>query len=291
MLVNLVGPFVVNDPFGTEIAFSKGLKALGVRVNEVDPNLPGQRFEFDADFTVVFKTAMRYNDRLLEMKGPVVVYQPDDLHYPHIRQMMLEMKSYSKHALVFQRYGVDECKSLGFETASTLGLTADPYLYRPLRCKKDIDLCFVGSLGDPYAHASRRRMIQVLLSNGFNVQFTSTNDVHVVNEIYNRSKVVLNHAADVGYGFGLGRGYQCRHFEVGFSATCLLSNKLRDQEEFTIGSHFLYGDEKELCEFAKDLVGNPGLTDLYGQMLFEEMMEFHHPVVRAKQLIDILGTL
>lgn len=294
MLVNLVGPFFVNRPFGTEIAFSKGLQAIGVDVNEVDPNLHfhGQGLEVDADYTVVFKTAMSYNRYLLDMKGPVVVYQPDDLHYPHIKEMMRGMQTFAEHALVFQRSGVQECLDIGYKTAQTLMLTADPYLYRPLGLlKKDIDFCFVGSFGDPYAHSSRRKMCETLRLKGHSVVVASTNDVHQVNEIYNRSKVVLNHAADVGLPFGHGRGYQCRHFEAGFARSCLLSNKLYGIENQSISGYLEFEDERSLLDKALTLMNDGLLRYDLANILYEQVMERHHPVVRARELVAILESL
>jgi hypothetical protein len=291
MLVNIVGPFRVNRPFGTEIAFSKGLQAIGVDVHECDPNLPGQNLSGDADYTVVFKTAMSYNRYLLNMKGPVVVYQPDDLHYSHIQEMMKQMRDYAEHALVFQRSGVFECLQMGYKTARTLMLTADPYLYRPLRREKVFDVAFVGSLGDPVAHASRRLMLQTLQQNGVDVKAFSTNDVHMVNEIYNSSKVVLNHAADIGQKFGYGRGYQCRHFEAGFSRSCLLSNFLTNEEDDRVSGFALFDSQEDLVETVRELLSDERERFLHQESLYEDCMQRHHPVVRAAQLMEILVTL
>jgi hypothetical protein len=107
MNLNLIGPFCVNNPFGTEIAFAKGLKRMGHGVNTVDPNVESQfeAIDRDADATVVFKSCVGHEDRLLTgLRGPVVIYQPDDARFPHIKKMMLDMRRWSDLFLSFDSY-------------------------------------------------------------------------------------------------------------------------------------------------------------------------------------------
>ena len=48
--INIVGAFIRNKPFGTEIAFGKGFDRLGKHlINTIDTSYPGQVWDYDAD--------------------------------------------------------------------------------------------------------------------------------------------------------------------------------------------------------------------------------------------------
>jgi hypothetical protein len=54
MRINVVGAFIRNAPFGTELAFKRGFDRLGGHsVTYIDPSYPDQRWDYDADATVV----------------------------------------------------------------------------------------------------------------------------------------------------------------------------------------------------------------------------------------------
>lgn len=292
MKINVIGPFTVNAPFATEIAFSKGLRANGHQVVEYDPNVDSvDVLERDADFTLVFKTALDHNDILLEMPN-VVLYQPDDVRFPHIQQMLVQMRRYSEHLLVFRKIGTipEQLHWLDFKTIHTLPVTSDPDIYYPVECEKDIDFCFIGSLGSYSAHWQRHEMIDVLKAEGHNVIWGSTQDVSVIRQMYNRAKVVLNHASDESLPFGQGYGYQCRHFEAGMTRSCLLSNR-ELEEDILIRSFVRFIDKADLISLAKELMDSEATRKMMANLLYDEVMEKHHPVVRAKELTDILESL
>lgn len=232
MKLNLIGPFIVNAPYGTEIAFAKGLKQLGHAVNEIDPNIDTdlRGVHNDADATLVFKTCCGAEKYLRSLKHPVIVYQPDDARFTHIRESIIEMRQYADLFLSFDDYGAKFAKSVGYRAAETLLLTADPELYSPSPepIERDIDISFIGNWGDEAAHQSRRKMMQVIhqasKKHGWTNHWEMTKDIPHIVDIYRRSKVVVNHATDVGQAFGYGFGLQCRHFEVGMTKTALLSN-------------------------------------------------------------------
>lgn len=299
MKLNLVGPFVVNAPFGTEIAFAKGLRQLGFVDGEslfcVDPNVDigMQGLCRHATATIVFKSCVGQESVLASMDVPVIVYQPDDARFPHIRQMMLMMRKYSDLFLSFDQHGADVALSMGYRAAEELLLTADPELYSPspTHIERDIDVSFIGSLGDPVAHASRRRMIHIIdeeaSRRGWKTFFGQTQDIPTVVDVYRRSKVVLNHATDVGQGFGWGYGIQCRHFEVGMTQTSLLTN-------YTFGgdgvvTHFgsCFGHEDTLVERTRQFIESDD-PSVRGRMTLDLIRERHMPIHRAGQIINFV---
>lgn len=298
MKLNLIGPFVVNAPFGTEIAFAKGLKRIGVDVVEIDPNIADCRKpDHLADATIVFKSCVGREAELLQsLKHPIVVYQPDDARFPHIRQMMLNMRRYSDLFLSFDEYGATAAKTMGYRAAETLLLTADDELYcpSPESIERDIDVCFIGSMGDPVAHASRRRMCEIVAAEsakrGWKFVYGQSQDIPKVIDAYRRSKVVINHATDVGQPFGKGYGIQCRHFEVGMTNTPLVSNSLYDKTDLPFAT---YDDELSLLTAVEYFIENrevsPGMVAAeMGPALFDCIRAKHMPEHRAAQLVDFI---
>lgn len=304
MRLNLIGPFICNFPFGTEIAFSKGLRRLGHEVIEVDPNIDRELrgLRNDADATIVFKSCVGGERFLKSLRHPIVVYQPDDARFPHIREMMLMMREYADLFLSFDDYGAKVAGMMGYRASKTLLLTADDELYcpSPVPIERDIDVSFIGSMGDPVAHASRRRMCQIVSDEsrrrGWKFVCTSgvypvgpSKDVGVVDavDIYRRSKVVLNHATDVGQSFGWGYGIQCRHFEVGMTRTALLSNYSYDDEP-TSPLCSLFCDEQTLVERLTAFVEGKRDYESRAAISYDQIMKHHMPEHRAAQLIDFI---
>jgi hypothetical protein len=298
MKLNLIGPFVVNAPFGTEIAFAKGLREAGHEVNEVDPNVTTD-CPNEADVTVVFKSCVGNEDIMLRrLDHPIVVYQPDDARFPHIREMILKMRRYADLFLSFDDHGATVARSLGYRAAETLLLTADPDLYSPSPSpiERDIDVSFIGSIGSPTAHASRLRMINqakiVAQEFGWKTHFEVSQDIPHVVDIYRRSKVVLNHATDVGQPFGTGFGLQCRHFEVGLTKTCLLSNKLLSWDPSIPRPTFCQfaGEDfvDRLVEVVTSKVDGIPYYQSAGENLYNDILQGHMPVDRARQLVDFI---
>lgn len=304
MHLNLIGPFVVNAPFGTEIAFAKGLQRLGHEVIEVDPNVDQEMIGLrnDADATVVFKSCVGAERFLTSLRHPIVVYQPDDARFPHIRQMMLMMRKYAALFLSFDDHGAAVARSMGYRAAETLLLTADDELYRPspTPIERDIDVSFVGSMGDPVAHASRRRMCEIVSDEARRRgwKFVVTSGVYPGGvykdgiaadtvEIYQRSKVVLNHATDVGQAFGWGYGIQCRHFEVGMTRTALLSNYSYDEEP-TVPLCSLFCDEQTLVERLTKFIEGGRDYEARGAISYDQIRKRHMPEHRAAQLVDFI---
>lgn len=293
MKLNLVGPFIVNAPFGTEIAFAKGLRRRGHEVVEVDPNITVDNLDRDADATVVFKSCVGKESVLVGLKHPVVVYQPDDARFHHIREMMLNMRAYSTLFLSFDDHGATVAKSMGYRAAETLLLTADDELYcpSPEPIVRDIDVSFIGSMSDTHAHASRRKMMQIVGNHGtklgWNLWFENSQNIEHVRDIYRRSKVVLNHATDVGQPFGKGYGLQCRHFEVAMTKTPILSNE-------PYGSTFpelnfpCYNDESSLLRLTTVFVETPNAVRVIGDDLYEQVIEKHMPEHRADALVSFI---
>lgn len=294
MRLNLVGPFHVNHPFGTEIAFSKGLKQLGVDVNEWDPNTEHGHVDPGADATLVFKNCCGKESCLDQhLRGPVIVYQPDDARFPHIMGMMLQMRRWSELFLSFDSHSTKIAKSMGYKVAEELLLTADPDLYSPgpEPQERDIDVSFIGSLSDPIAHASRRRMCKIVEAEadrrGWRFFYAECHDIHTVLDVYRRSKVVLNHATDVGQRFGTGFGLQCRHFEVGMTQTCLLSNTRLGLREPELLPFVQFFDEYSLVSQLVHLLEDDAWRQR-GIELYEEINRTHMPVHRARQIIDFI---
>lgn len=299
MKLNLIGPFQVNAPFGTEIAFAKGLKKLGFRdgldLNCVDPNLgPMVMLDSLADATIVFKSCCGREDELSHLQGPVIVYQPDDARFPHIMGMMLMMRKYSELFLSFDRHGATVAKNMGYSVAEELLLTADHELYCPSDepHPRDIDISFIGSLGDPIAHASRRKMCRIVEAEaarrGWKFVYAQCQDIPTVLDVYRRSKVVLNHATDVGQKFGFGFGLQCRHFEVGMTKTCLLSNQRLGIDGPEKMPYVQYFDETSLISQLEYLLEHRDIYSFHANQLYEDIRLNHMPVHRAGQIVNFV---
>ncbi len=298
MIINVVGPFEVNAPFATEIAFAKGLRGIGHTVVEFDPNTDNPDvMDRSADTTIVFKSALTHNDSLRGLRN-VVLFQPDDPRFPHIQGMLDEMRPYTNKLLLFRslRPGApeDHAPFAGRDwRIGSISVTADPELYRPLERPKVIDFCFIGSLSDPRCHWQRHEMIGWLADRGYRVHAEHTRDMARMMELINSSRVVLNHSAEPGeLTFGKGLGYQCRHFEVGFAGGCLLSNRV------LVGSHS--PPVQGFCEFdswadfrekAVWLIENELARAHYARSLAVDVFVNHRPTLRAKELISTLEWL
>lgn len=293
MNINLIGPFVVNAPFGTEIAFSKGLKKNGHTTNEVDPNIDRDLTYLRSDFdvTVVFKSCCGSEKYLKSLKHPVIVYQPDDARFSHIREMIINMKNYSSYFLSFDNFGTEFANVVGYLKSKTLLLTADDELYSPSinDIERDIDISFIGSLSDSTAHKSRREMIDIVNEfanyNNLKTFFGSTQNTRQVVDIYRRSKIVLNHATDVGQDFGYGYGLQCRHFEVGMTKTAILSNTVYDKK-FNL-DFATFNSKQDLIEKI-DYLLSYDVYKYHAENYYKQIMSFHTPEIRAAQLVKFI---
>jgi hypothetical protein len=298
MRINLVGAFIRNAPFGTEIAFKKGLLRLGKHlVNCIDTSQPGQVWDHEADATIVFKWMEDYWGDLSRCKGKKIVYQPDDLRFPHIRNMMNKMRAYCDYAFTFDDDGAQMALSedymiVPYDKAEKLLLTADDEIYRPLPgVKKDIDVCFVGSLTGGANHQSRMRMCEIVSQiPGIKTHFvTDLYNTEEIVRIYNYSKVVLNHATDVGQSFGTGYGYQCRHFETGFTRACVLSNKVIN--DTALQNFVEFESEGLLTSHVEGLLEHSTLREGLARDFYDELMASHRPEHRAQQMVDFIESL
>jgi len=291
---NIVGAFIRNNPFGTEIAFRKGLERIGETVTAVDPGYPNQQFDEAPDVTLVFKwlDPGLYRDKVMSLPGKKIIYQVDDLRFPHIKTMMQEMRQVCDHALTFDEDGARLAKEYGYGSAKRMLLTADNILYRHIPgTQKDIDVSFVGSLSSGPNHAGRVKMLKIVQKLGLKlVVANEIFDIGKICEIYNRSKVVLNHATDVGQPFGHGFGYQCRHFEAGFTKTCILSNVV-DNDDTLKGHMATFGNEDELVTNLRTLL-NPTSINFYPEYfatsLYNELNKNHMPEHRAREMVEFV---
>lgn len=284
---NLVGAFKRNFPFGTEIAFAKGLREAGEWVTTVDPSYPNQQFDSLADVTVVFKWLDDgpYKDALAHLDGVKIIYQVDDLRFPHIQKMMSEMLSLCPYALTFDESGAILARKLGYRHAQKLLLTADPDIYHPINCAKPIDVIFVGSLTNGPNHESRRHMVEIVkkLNKKF-VVMSEIFDISKVCRLYNQSKIILNHATDVGQGFGHGYGYQCRHFEAGMTKSFVLSNRIDTRFELDYVDTF--GSPSELEDKIIRHLNDGRQIKEWAEKLHEEIHAYHLPIHRAREMIS-----
>ena len=133
MKIQMIGAFIRNAPYGTEIAFKKGFDRIGGHeVNVIDPSQPNQKWELNPDATLVFKYIEQpaQMEMLGNVSGHKIVYQPDDLRFPHIKQMMTEMRQHCDNALTFDDDGAELALSYGYKAAQKFLLTADNDLYK-----------------------------------------------------------------------------------------------------------------------------------------------------------------
>lgn len=291
---NIVGAFIRNNPFGTEIAFRKGLERIGEKVTAIDPSFPQQVFDDEPDVTLVFKWVDPgvYREKIKSLPGLKILYQVDDLRFPHIKNMMQEMRQICDHALTFDEDGAQLARQYGYGSAKRLLLTADNVLYRVIPgSPKDIDVSFVGSLSFGENHKSRMRMLEIVKKMGCRlIVANELFDIGKINEIYNRSKIVLNHATDVGQPFGHGFGYQCRHFEAGFAGSCILSNVV-DNETALADCMETFSSEQELVDKIKHLLMHEDKRNVLGNKLHDRLWMAHMPENRAREMVQFVRSI
>lgn len=290
MRINLVGPFFRNSPFGTECAFAKGLSLEGHSVVRHEPgNILSEPLDEDADATVFFKWVPEQTYDFVG-GGVRVIYQPDNLEFHHIEQLMLTALSHDvRHALTFYDSGCFLARRLGFSGVAKLMLTADPDLYFHDGTHKRYAACFIGGMGHGPEHVSRQRMARAArLILGDRFFCATTFDTNVIREVYSQSMVVLHHATDVGQSFGRGFGLQCRHFEASFCDVPVLSNVVEQES-----SDVLYGMDtfSSLDELGEKLFA-------YGAALRDHVppprgirsraLAAHGPRVRARRMVEII---
>lgn len=296
MRCNVVGACIrgkINGvPYSTDLAFIKGLRAIGVAVNEVDPAYPNQTFDYGADFTLVFKFLNKYLDEFTKCKNRII-FQPDDPRYEFIKNDMKTMRTYCDYALAYDFESSEMYRNeLGYLASERMLLTADPDVYKPIpELKKEFDFCFVGNLSHPENHKSRRRMLEILGGAGYNVVYADHFfDIPRIVEMYNRSKCVINHATDIGQPFGMGWGLQCRLFESGMTKTAFMSNVTYDEGD-TLNFYLRFDSEKTLLEQAKLMIEERQgwySYNFYSEKLYNEIYNFHLPEHRAQQLVNFV---
>lgn len=308
MKISLIGSFVRNKPFGTEIAFAKGLRQKGCEVVEWDPFVndePPKNWFINENFDypkaiIVFKDhgkkTYKYLKELKKRKqAKIIEYQPDDIRAPGILNMMKHMRQFCDYAFTFDDRGAEVVKKeCGYIKAQKLLVTADPDLYRPLEnVEKDIDFVFVGNLSNPEMHKSRVKMINLLKKWKFNVVVINTFNVEEINLLYNRARVVLNHATDVGQNFGYGYGYQCRHFEAGFAGSCILTNEVIEDNGCGLKGFLRFSCADSLFEWANALINctDDNFKIKKGNSCFELMKKYHTPEKRAEEIIGFIDSL
>lgn len=290
---NIVGAFKRNAPFGTEIAFQKGLERVGETITILDPSYPDMKLDNNPDVTLIFKWLDEgvYREKIKTLPGLKIVYQVDDLRFSHIKDMMKSMLDICDYALTFDDDGATLALQYGYKKAQKLLLTADNQLYKRMSIKdKDIDVSFVGSLSHGYNHRSRMKMLDIVSKLGIRL-FVANElfDIGKICEVYNRSHIVLNHATDVGQKFGHGYGYQCRHFEAGFTGACVLSNIIDNDN--TIKSIVTFDSELTLINKIKMLLNDVNETKRIGNKLRHELYGSHLPEYRAAELINFVKGL
>jgi len=287
---NIIGAFIRNNPFGTEIAFKKGLERIGETVTTIDPDYPDQKFDESADVNVIFKwlDPGQYRDAFVRLGGKKIVYQPDNLRFFHIKKMMVDMRAICDYAFTFDKDGERLALEYGYKSAKRLLLTADNSLYRHIpKMQKDIDVCFIGSLSYGENHKSRMKMCDIV-SKMKGVKFVVANEMFDINkicEIYNRSKIVLNHATDVGQRFGHGYGYQCRHFEAGLTKSFVLSNTIDNDDAIYFPT---FNSEISLPAEIDGWLHAGFLREQTAQTLWDTLYSAHLPEHRAQEMINFV---
>lgn len=295
MKINIVGAFIRNHPFGSEIAFKKGFDRLGGHtINTIDTSYPDQKFMKDADLTIVFKWMEGdYWQDLKETSGIKIVYQPDDSRFPHIRKMMEEMRKFCDYAFTFDNDGAQIAREIGYKDAKCLLLTADDDLYRNIPgSKKHYDFCFIGSMTGGPSHKSRQQMVSLIAQEFPQSPLCFASDVYNIESIvaaYNTSKIILNHATDVGQRFGTGYGYQCRHFEAGFTNACVLSNVVLNEKK--LYNFVSYNSTQDLLEKAAYLLSDEQSRKAYAANFYMELKTHHRPEHRAQEVLDFVKGL
>lgn len=289
MKLNLIsGGWIRNSPWGTEHAFEKGLLRLNHQVNRV---MKGGSTSFpDADVNVIFKHVETDFDRdeLFHSSLPCIIYQPDDMRFPHIHEEMKSMVDLCVAAVIFEPDGVKTALEMGFPYATRIMLPVDDEIWRPLPVPKVLDACFIANFSNEPCHESRRWARDIINEMGLRSIVMSSFDIPQIVHLYNSSKIVIHHATDVGQGFGFGYGYQSRHFEAGFTGACVLSNAVVN--ELNIPVMYLYNSPETFRDKIHDILRNEYWRQS-GFRLLATMNNFHKSEHRAQELIDFIECL
>jgi hypothetical protein len=290
--INLVGPFYRNAPFGTECAFASGLIQEGHSVVCHEPgNFLSEPLDPAADATVFFKWVPEQTHSFKE-GGLRVIYQPDNLEFEHIRQLMSTARDHGvTHALTFYDTGCALARDMGFVAAEKLMLTADPDVYFHDADHKMYAASFVGGLGHGPEHVSRQRMVRAArLILGDKFLCTTTFDIPTIRHIYSHSRVVLHHATDVGQPFGHGLGLQCRHFEAALCGIPVLSNVVWQERPDVLQGLDTFSSMEELGEklFAYGAAMQTHTIVPSSCDIRRAAIRDHGPRVRASRMVEII---
>jgi len=284
--IHLVGAQESNYPWGVECRIIRALENLGHKIISTDfrknreqlPNLlmkpadlvivcRGDGISPEAIESIPWPTALWY----AELIGSKELTDGD----AEFRRRQLAMNCHAfDYVFLHDGAGIEVCKELGGRNVRCLPTAAvDPSINCKLGLQKEFDITFVGS-----HTAHRKKFIQAIRSH-FNVHTPNLWDMHELNILYNRSKIVLNiHLSALP-------NTETRLCEVIGAGAFLLSEALSMRDFLIDGAHFVsFGhDSVDDClekigfylthAFERESIASEGYRHVTTKHTFEKRLE------------------
>lgn len=306
MRILLIGPLWANAGHGAECGIFDGLKSLGHEVCAWDcrdkkymdrfGNVVGFTGEAESkSFDVILIPGPGLPDPILQstafktLKGPKVLWNSEPLRLPSYYRKVEAQKGIYDHTFTFDESEIFLYRRLGIE-AKWLPQAFNPEWYKPIDTLRGNPqgIAFIGSMGGKWDNrnwiVSRMRDAKLPLGYG------KTYDAVRVNEIYNRSKLVLNlglHCEQSGPPEHLrAYGLQQRIFEsIGAGRVCVTNEIPQGSNDvFSHGHDILFYSGENLEEIVELGLESPHRVRMEERIL--EIRHLHTYEARMKHLLE-----
>ncbi len=261
--VHVVGAQETNYPWGFENKIIPALQSLGFSVLTTDYRKQRERLSEcltqPADLFLVCKGELIPPDMICNLRGVTALWYAELLG---TEEECDEISARKRQELVFNVGAFDQvfshdhsnlgiCRKLGARRVSWLSTAVvDPSVNRRLHLRQTHDIVFAGSM-TPY----RERIIGELRRQGITVEAVNLWNPCELNELYNRSKIILNiHSSALP-------NTESRIAEVLGSGGFMISEKLSCPDLLRDGSDYIAwtsGEVKDLAELIRYYLAREG---------------------------------
>lgn len=182
-----------------------------------------------------------------------------------------------------QREFADHFASTGCAHAHWLPLACDPEVHRPVPCRKDYDLAFVGST-ERMLHAQRVARLD-RLAQRFSVLVDTALDGDAMASAYSRARIAFNSS--------IAQDVNMRVFEAMAMGMPLLTNRDADVngllDLFHDGEHLAAYDDSTLMDSAERLLQDTAARDTMGNAARREVLARHTYAHRVSQILNTIS--
>ncbi len=318
MRILLIGPLFANKGHGAECGIFDGLKSLGhdvcvwdyrdekymdkegcvIEYNKGNVQA-GPDYEASAPYDVILCPGPGLPDPVLNsvlfesLEGTKVLWNSEPLRLPPYYRKVEAQKGIFDHTFTFDESEIFLYRRLGIE-AKWLPQAFNPEWYKPIDTLRGnpIGIAFIGSLGGKWDN--RNHLIQRMRDAKLPLGYGKTFDAVRVNEIYNRSKLVLNlglHCEQNGPPEHLrAYGLQQRIFEsIGAGRVCVTNEIPQGSNDvFSHGNDILFYNGENLEEIVELGLESPHRVRMEERIL--EIRHLHTYEARMKYLLEEVTT-